>query len=314
MWIGAQLPIIVPPKNQIWVSPYGNDSTGNGSAASPFATIGKATAAIISYADNSGTNPYVIRMMAGVYTETVSLLPWVWLVGDVLGGPTPQYSSAPPALQSACQIVGTADTDPSWNQANQRGGMANLYCVNEQSIHQQIGATGMVLDLINFSSEALSFIARDALGGVNWLGGACFDGTLVNGNHIVANVMFGLEHNCSSSIGFSGGIPQVQYVACKFVANATMHADTSQFLNVRFTACDIPEITIDGAGCIATFDCVSYPTSAPPTLASGGQFVLRTPATSGLYSPAAPSDWAATPPATVQAALDRLVAVQITPP
>ena len=192
--------------------------------------------------------------------------------------------------------------------------MVSLYCANELSIHQVAGTTGIVLDLINFSAEALSFFTSDNTSGINWLGGACYDGNTHNGNNYIANVSFGLEYNISSSTGFTGPKPLTQFVACKFVDNCQMEADTSQFLNVRFTACDMPLLTIVGSGCVVDLDSISYPTGGAPALVSGGTFTLRTPATAGLYAPAAPGDWAATPPADVQDALDRLAAVAVTPP
>lgn len=67
--IGPQ-PVVPTLNNNRYVSPSGNDSTGDGSVVKPYKTISGALAAIN---DNSTTNPYCINLAGGLYTESATL-------------------------------------------------------------------------------------------------------------------------------------------------------------------------------------------------------------------------------------------------
>lgn len=63
-------PVVPTLNNNRYVSPSGNDSTGDGSIVKPFKTISGALAAIH---DNSTTNPYCIYLAGGRYVESTTL-------------------------------------------------------------------------------------------------------------------------------------------------------------------------------------------------------------------------------------------------
>lgn len=67
--IGPQ-PVVPTLNNNRYVSPYGNDSSGDGSVVKPYKTISGALAAIH---DNSTSNPYCINLAGGLYTESTTL-------------------------------------------------------------------------------------------------------------------------------------------------------------------------------------------------------------------------------------------------
>lgn len=52
--------------NVIWVAKNGNDTTGDGSFHNPYLTVGQANTSIT---DSSSTNPYIINIAPGMYTE-----------------------------------------------------------------------------------------------------------------------------------------------------------------------------------------------------------------------------------------------------
>ena len=75
-----------PYSYDFWVSPSGNDTTGNGSINAPYATIGKATT--IVNAITASTTPVNIHILAGVYASSITTLtrPNVFFIG--YGNPT----------------------------------------------------------------------------------------------------------------------------------------------------------------------------------------------------------------------------------
>lgn len=63
-----------------YVAKNGSDSSGNGSILNPFLTI---SAAMISISDASAIKPYIIKISAGIYSETnIQMKPFVSLVGE----------------------------------------------------------------------------------------------------------------------------------------------------------------------------------------------------------------------------------------
>jgi hypothetical protein len=65
-------------QNTVYVTPSGNDVTGDGSFFRPFATIGRANTFLLANATPS--SPYLCTIGIGVYTENVALVPFVTYV------------------------------------------------------------------------------------------------------------------------------------------------------------------------------------------------------------------------------------------
>ncbi len=74
---------VVPPATShvIWVMLGGNDTTGDGTLANPFASINRACTLVRSYANASTTNRYTILVGAGRYTENLVISDWTWISG-----------------------------------------------------------------------------------------------------------------------------------------------------------------------------------------------------------------------------------------
>lgn len=73
----------VPPATShvIWVTLGGNDVTGDGTLAKPFASINRACTLVRSYGNASTTNRYTILVGAGRYTENLVMSDWTWISG-----------------------------------------------------------------------------------------------------------------------------------------------------------------------------------------------------------------------------------------
>lgn len=96
---GSPLPPAPSATQTIYVNKGGNDSTGDGSFAQPYLTIGVAMA---SFTSTISSNAYVIMVGPGTYIENVLIKPKVYLVG------VPTY------LGDGVGITGTLNLDPSW--------------------------------------------------------------------------------------------------------------------------------------------------------------------------------------------------------
>ena len=74
----------------VYVAAGGSDTTGDGSAYNPWATVSYAMAQIILQGP-SQSNRFAIKLYVGQYSESVAInwAPWVWLVGE--GPITTQY-------------------------------------------------------------------------------------------------------------------------------------------------------------------------------------------------------------------------------
>jgi hypothetical protein len=90
VWVsqGANLPpdwadAAVPPSTShvIWVMLGGDDTTGDGTLAKPFASINRACTLVRSYGNASTTNRYTVLVGAGRYTENLVISDWTWISG-----------------------------------------------------------------------------------------------------------------------------------------------------------------------------------------------------------------------------------------
>lgn len=87
--------------NQVFVATWGNDTTGNGSQATPYKTIAKAYSTILDAAANK---VYAIIVLQGDYIENVAVKPFILLMGvqkdvvDVHGNFTLDASFVDPAI------------------------------------------------------------------------------------------------------------------------------------------------------------------------------------------------------------------------
>lgn len=121
-----------PVQQEVHVASNGNDSSGNGSIALPYLTIGHALSTIT---DSASTKPYVVWIHPGTYSETALHIPvWVFLVGD---------------MQQPTKIIDTSGAisinSAAFNNGSQRIGFQNLNLINSTGLtidFQAIGGSG----------------------------------------------------------------------------------------------------------------------------------------------------------------------------
>lgn len=303
----------MPPSNQIVVDQIiGSDSTGNGAPISPFQTIGAAIAQIIANGDNSLAKPYTVIVHPGVYSENINILPFVWIIGCA-------YSSAFSVnfaftnIAAPTQLNGNINCDPTFGSNGHRGGVVNLGQVGGNTFLQPGVSGNCCVDLIGCSllNTGTQF-QNNPRGGVNWIAGSANDTVLTHGIYQIMGVnIFGVLDIEGSCVVDLFGLSTNEFSGTP--ANVVVGQNDGSTSNVRICASDIQNLTVNGASISVSVDASSYP-DGTLTIQNGGIFTVRTPAPAIGYVPGTPADWAGTPPADVQEALDRLAAVATTPP
>lgn len=118
--------------NLVCVASNGSDVTGTGSPIAPFASIGHALSTITT---SSSTNPYVVSIGPGTYSETGLEIPiWVFLVGS---------------MQQPTKIIDSSGAisvnSSSYSSGSQRLGFQDLNLINSTGLtinFQSIGGSG----------------------------------------------------------------------------------------------------------------------------------------------------------------------------
>jgi len=103
-----------PPVEMLYVAPGGNDTTGNGSLALPYLTIGKAESVGAPLA--TLLKPYVILVAPGTYAETPLLYPYLTISGLDPASP-PLITGAPSIAPSFPASAPTGLNNLAWSSA-----------------------------------------------------------------------------------------------------------------------------------------------------------------------------------------------------
>lgn len=253
--------------NVVYVSPDGNDSTGNGSVGNPYATISHAMLTITTASD---TNPYVIRF-SGRISETLgfTLKPYISIVGESQFG---AYLDNLVAL--------TLDTS--------FGTITNPSLV----VYKDFQCNDITLDSTSFSNSVLSsfhfinFLATDLItnASVNnrfsiffyssdifgsttiqnsetWSFNTVFSSGLTLGGATYTNTDMSFQGNGNTINGLTATAP----LALSFTPSFTINASKISGF-----------VTLDGGKCNLLVDAISNNTSITPTLTNGALYTLGT--------------------------------------
>jgi hypothetical protein len=301
---------VIASGSEVYVNQLaGSDTNGNGTITQPFATIGKALAVVSG--SNTATNPYTIKVSAGNYAEGLSLLPWVWIVGEsVNGGYIGNNNISTPFFTSPTQISGTIVIDPSWSGSNQRGGMMSLFSALGMYTFTAIGVSQAILDIYNFSSAgSITVFNRDAYSAINLVNCNLARLTIWDGNNYISNVFskFGVNFNAT----MAGSSNVINGLMTSPGQNLQIQgAGGGTAFNTYISNSNISNLYVYNSGAVAYVDAVSYPTQSPASPVSNGQIILQTTALALGYNAQNPSNWSGLGsglvPTTVQAALDQL--------
>jgi hypothetical protein len=282
----------------IFVSLAGNDSTGNGSPTSPYLTIGKAFSTITT----SGiSNPFVVEVGAGVFTETSLTFPvWTFLKGSGV---------------QATSIIDTSGTvnmaSAAFSSGSQRSGMQDIR-IRQTALkadYQAAGGSGSdQLYLNNVQvDQAVTLRGRgsDASTIIDCKIFGAFSSSAMQ-DLVIGTVFDGsVTENDAGSPGTATYAPN--FVGCALFSslNVTAAGPSTVAATVAGGPVSGP-ITITGSTASLAADSTSIGSSLP-TLVSGGTLSYISNALGNGYSPSTPANWPVVP-AQVAQALDELAA------
>lgn len=284
----------------VYVSQYGNDTTGDGTYDRPFATTTKAQSIIT---DAATGKRYGIHIRGTVTETNIYLAPYTWYYGDTWGCSRLNASS------------GNVTLDPTkFASGNSRCGMTNVYLT---------GSTGINLDFVAVSAAGSHVIEMDHLG-INgsvtinpantnqyfqWEGGG-----LVFGNftaHGALGLIFNLFVAGNATVD-QMATPQdlsgqgINFQNCLVAGNMSVSTSGSLGNPVTMTASTVSGIlTITNTGASVIADATSLPLKAQISLVSGGAITRLTDVYSTAYAPTTAGNWNSVPTEN-QAALDTL--------
>jgi hypothetical protein len=275
-----------------YVTPSGNDTTGNGTIYKPWATLSHA---LVSAA--SGT-PAVILVGAGTYTENVALVPNVDLVGIDGSG-------------RATSINGNVSLAAAWTAASGSGAQA---CLVNLTVD---GTTTLDFATVSNADGTVVLINVTTFGTCAFTG---FGASLGN-NVVTALSFFDLAVTVT---GMGLGSQATGFNSLALVSTGTLETNwasngDSVLVGVSLTGGTASCIALlVGTGVQGTLTLsgttASYTTSSTGvphtvTLSGGAAAPVITNNASGLaYTPAVSGNWAGSAPTTVQQALDRIAA------
>jgi hypothetical protein len=254
---------------EVFVAKNGNDSTGIGSVLNPFASVGAAIAAV---SDASPAKRYVIRVSAGVYSETsaLNIKPNVFVVGSSQDG----VRITAPAFGLDASFTGNADN---------RSGMANLFTVGAHNYN--FGTVTSTAGKLYFRDVTFNYVssAADAavtITGTNSVNQAQFDNCTFFGTITFSGVSVGVFTNnkCFTSIVLNqhSSVATVLNAAGGFADGLTATAAVNNFSrrcsvfarSMKFDG----TVTVDGPSAYFDYTVSSLP-PAGATVVSGGNLV-----------------------------------------
>ena len=295
------------------VDKQGNDVGGDGTSAKPFLTINHALAVITANADNTAAYPYAIIVGPGLFTESIALIPFVWIVGTAAASYFVGSVGLGGNNDSVTNIVGAISLDASFSGAFQRAGFFNCNMASS-SFSFVAGNNAQFIDLMgcNLGNLGSNFTGGNA-GGLNVVDCSVFGINLESGNNTLRNIVQDGNMTLQDPIGGSVNIiTGHSFWDPSGGGTVTIGADNGA-ITARISNSQILNLVVNGSTAVAEIDADSYPSTAL-TLQNGGTITLTTAAPAISYTAAVPANWAGTPPATVQEAIDRLAAVAVVPP
>ncbi len=300
--IQTQINSIVPQLPSVnafvYISQFGDDTTGDGTFNRPWATTAKVMSAIT---DASASKRYGVHVRGTIVEVNVYIKPYIWYFGDTWGCSRLSASSGNVTLNPGSFAAG-----------NSRCGMTNIYLT---------GSTGINLDFVSAAAAGSHVIEIQSVG-VNgsititpnntnqyfqWEGDSLvFGGFTAHGAlGLIFNTFFAgdIVIDQASTPAAMGGI---NFVNCFFGGNFT-HSSSGSFSNpVQLTACTVAgTISSTGIGADLIADSISLPLKASITTASGATLTRSTDVFSLAYAPTTTADWNSVP-AIAQSALDTL--------
>jgi len=281
-------------RNAFFVNYVGTDDPGYNQIGAPWSyrTIGAALAALAGVANPpSATNPWVIAVGPGVFTEAgLSIPPWVWITGsaDDEGGILTQLS-----------ISADINLSAGWAaNATARGGLANLD-IRAASGTPHIDLTMPAPSAGNPSRTVEINNVRENLVLFTYQAASTADALKING--LIQDGVIG------NSVAFLGGILTINQLLSAAAVSITSGATYA--VAAAITASQLPSVTVTkgAAACAVGFDAVSWPLRGNVTLVGGPTLSRLSDANADGYSPTTPANWPVVP-TTVQEALDDLAA------
>lgn len=271
--VGAATITIAQTKH---VSALGNDSTGDGSLAKPFATI---SAALASITDATPTKRYAVNVAPGNYTEGAGLA----LKANVFViGVDTRLVRITGAVSLASDFTGSADN---------RSGFSKVTLLSAVS-----------LDWAAVTSAAGKIYCRDVLfsstvslnGHNNAIAQAMFDQCQFFGAFTVSGINIGAH---TDNIHFStvtlnqhpnGGMATIlNALGCSFGGAVTANAAVSDFnrrCSLFFKSCFVDALTVNGPSAYADMSNDSVPRYFPNST-NGGNLVYVSPVSPGGVQP-----------------------------
>lgn len=257
----------------LYVTSDGNDSTGDGSLAKPYATISGAMAAI---SDASPTKRYGIHVAAGNYTEPsgLALKANVFVIG---------------ADQRLVRITGAISLHSSFSgSADNRSGMTNLTVVSAVNLDWTAvtsSAGKIYMRNVLFSSTFAmtgynNAIAQSIIEQCQFFGAATISG--INVGMYVDNV-----HWSSLALNQHSSLPTVvNALGCSFgTLTATASVDNFNRRSSLFLkSCAVDSLTVDGPSAYADMSNDSVP-RLHANSANGGNLVYVSPVSPGGVNP-----------------------------
>jgi len=281
---------------ELYVSKTGNDTTGNGSILAPFLTI---QAAINSVTDATANKQYTIIISPGFYNETLTLKAWVHLssicangVGEIGKGPVRITGSATINFASATNgivIFSGIDLD---------SGGGSLLVLGQGFFYLQACRLGGLYGCE--SSSSINYIACLCTSTISFTGGS--------------HNLTGCRLGASTIVGENNtwlGNTTITLTACRLDDYLFLRGVSGGNVTTNVYACKLVEVRVNptsGTPTVILNADSSYRPSLLNLISGTITVNLQTEAAALKYTAADPTDWAGTPPVTVQEAIDDLAA------
>ena len=284
----------------IVVDPNGSDSAGSGTIAAPYKTIAKGLAVASSRAPTT-SNRICVLAMPGQYAETTDLkLPrWTWLCG------LNQGMHARFTIVSSTGAIGI--DSQNWNPVNDgdQGGFANIRFASAVTVTGPQAPNGqdVVVDFTfcRFNTD-VSWTYFSSGADIEFF--LCIHEGNLTGTHGAFYSNQSNFNNCTVAMGGTAEHINSTFGNVTLTQASGITGGDPMF----FVACNMNALSVSGTGAVVSADSISLPPAASITLAGGAALQNLGDCSSLTYTPAVAGNWASTPPATVQAALDRIAA------
>lgn len=285
---------VLANRSVCFVNKVGTDDAGYNAvgAPQPRLTIAAALADLAAnYPAASATNPHVVAIGPGVFTEAgFALPPHTWIAGAMDGN---GMSS------TVLQISSDITLGAGWSiNTTAQGGFGQLViraasgtpALDLTMPTPLAGNPSRLVELQNIVTD-LELINFEATG----------SGDALRVDNVVQ------DGSLADDITILGGIVALNQL--QTAAEVELESGAVRALASRITASQIPQITVTKgvAACAVAFDAVSWPLIADVTLTNAPALTRLSDANAEGYTPAVPGDWS-TIPTTVQGALDELAA------